>query len=301
MKLSVIIPVYRVEATLDRCVESVLNQNIANMEVILVDDGSDDACPVLCNQWQERDNRVCVIHKRNGGLSDARNAGIKKATGDYLAFVDSDDYLEPNTYLQLLPLVEDCDILEFPVEKSVNGEKIDILSLQDRTYDNMQDYWIGEEVFEHCYAWNKLYRRELFENVKFPVGRVFEDIYTLRRLLLNARCVRTTSKGLYHYCMNAKGITATAKGPELEMLLDAHLAALRHWYTPAYYMRILNTQMDVYEQTGKEPMLRFRYISPFDRSLTPMQKIKALMQDILGIKGICILNKAIHRNIYRHL
>ena len=294
MKLSVIIPVYRVETTLDRCVESVLSQNISDMEVILVDDGSDDACPVLCNQWQEKDKRVSVIHKRNGGLSDARNVGLKKATGEYLTFVDSDDYLEPGTYSQVLPLMDNCDIVEFPVEKSVNGEKIDSLDLQERTYDNMKDYWINEEVYDHCYAWNKIYRRELFDGIKFPVGRVFEDIHTLRRLLLNAKCVKTTTKGKYHYCMNEKGITATAKGPELEMLLDAHLAALKHWYTPAYYMRILNTQMDVYELTGKAPMLRFRYISPLASGLSLLLRIKALTQDILGIKGICILNKAIH-------
>ena len=213
-------------------------------------------------KWQEKDKRVSVIHKRNGGLSDARNVGLKKATGEYLTFVDSDDYLEPGTYSQVLPLMDNCDIVEFPVEKSVNGEKIDSLDLQERTYDNMKDYWINEEVYDHCYAWNKIYRRELFDGIKFPVGRVFEDIHTLRRLLLNAKCVKTTTKGKYHYCMNEKGITATAKGSELEMLLDAHLAALKHWYTPAYYMRILNTQMDVYELTGKAPMLRFRYISP---------------------------------------
>lgn len=102
MLLSVIIPVYRVEHTLQRCVESVLSQGVDDMEVILVDDGSPDNCPVLCDGWAEKDARVKVIHKDNGGLSDARNAGIEMATGDYLTFVDSDDYVEDDTYPALL-------------------------------------------------------------------------------------------------------------------------------------------------------------------------------------------------------
>ena len=113
MKLSVIIPVYRVEDTLDRCVESVLCQSVDEMEVILVDDGSPDQCPAKCDLWAEKDARIRVIHKENGGLSDARNAGIDVAQGDFITFVDSDDYLEANTYKSLLQQLEDADILEY--------------------------------------------------------------------------------------------------------------------------------------------------------------------------------------------
>ena len=102
MKLSVVIPVYRVESTLDRCVESVLRQHVDDMEVILVDDGSPDRCPQLCDEWARRDSRIRVVHKPNGGLSDARNAGIDIATGDYIAFVDSDDWIADDTYAPLL-------------------------------------------------------------------------------------------------------------------------------------------------------------------------------------------------------
>ena len=97
MLLSVVIPVYRTELTLQRCVESVLKQGVDDMEVILVDDGSPDNCPELCDEWAEKDNHIKVIHKTNGGLSDARNAGIDVATGDYITFVDSDDWIADNT------------------------------------------------------------------------------------------------------------------------------------------------------------------------------------------------------------
>ena len=117
MKLSVIIPVYRADATLKRCVESVLSQGCESMEVILVDDGSPDDCPRQCDDWAQRDARIRTIHKANGGLSDARNAGLEIATGDYLTFVDADDYLAPNTYQQLMKQLcesPETDLLEYP-------------------------------------------------------------------------------------------------------------------------------------------------------------------------------------------
>lgn len=98
MKLTVIIPVYRVEATLDRCVESVVRQHVPEMEIILVDDGSPDKCPQICDEWAQKDTRIHVIHKSNGGLSDARNAALDIAKGEIITFVDSDDYLADNTY-----------------------------------------------------------------------------------------------------------------------------------------------------------------------------------------------------------
>ena len=116
MKLSVIIPVYRVEATLDRCVESVLNQSFTELEVILVDDGSPDHCPELCDMWATKDSRITVIHQRNGGLSAARNAGINRAQGDYLTFIDSDDYIGEGTLEAVMSRLDDSiDLIEYPI------------------------------------------------------------------------------------------------------------------------------------------------------------------------------------------
>ena len=148
MKLSVIIPVYRVEHTLERCIESVLRQRVDGMEVILVDDGSPDSCPRLCDEWSLRDSRIKVIHKSNGGLSDARNAGIELASGSYITFVDSDDFIAPDTYEPLLSIIGDADILEYSVAEW--------LALPDRTFTDTNRYWLETQAYLHTYAWNKI-------------------------------------------------------------------------------------------------------------------------------------------------
>ena len=283
MKLSVIIPVYKVEATLDRCVESVLRQHVNDMEVILVDDGSPDNCPEMCDDWAKKDAHIRVIHKKNGGLSDARNAALDIATGDYITFVDSDDWISPDTYEPLLEMMGDNDLLEY----AVSGR----LQLKDARYENTNEYWLQTQVYTHCFAWNKIFRRHLFDGVRFPKGRIFEDVYTLPQLLHRAKKVRTTSRGFYHYTDNSQGITATAGGEGLTQLLETHL----HSDMPiddCYYMYLVNIQMDVWEQTNTPLTLPPRHvnISYLDGKL----KIKAISLNILGINMLCRINKFIH-------
>lgn len=207
-QLSIIIPVYRVEQTLDRCVRSVLCCERRDIEVLLVDDGSPDSCGTLCDQWATRDGRVRVLHKRNGGLSDARNAGIEASHGDLLMFVDSDDELAPGTIEAAMKTMEEdeaCDIAEFgvlrvsrssddkeeracskPVDGScsnkplfLEGELVfDPQTVSETHYVDMRLYWLRTRAYTHSYAWNKIYRRWLFQDVRYPVGRVFEDMFT---------------------------------------------------------------------------------------------------------------------------
>lgn len=283
MILSVIIPVYCVEDTLNRCVESVLRQNVTDMEVILVDDGSTDKCPKMCDDWGERDAHIRVIHKQNGGLSDARNAGIDVAKGDLITFVDSDDYLADNTYQPLLALMSDCDILEFSIANK--------LALQDRIYHDIGEYWLKERVYRHTYAWNKIYRRQLFENIRFPKGKVFEDAYTLPLLLKLSKTVRTTSKGFYYYSENPNGISAKANGQQLAQLLEAHLSNDLP-IDDEYYMHLVNIQMDVWEQTKCPITLPLRQVKT--SALCGRVKIKAAILNLLGIKPLCRINKIIH-------
>ena len=283
MILSVIIPVYCVEDTLNRCVESVLRQNVSDMEVILVDDGSTDKCPKMCDDWGERDAHIRVIHKQNGGLSDARNAGIDVAKGDLITFVDSDDYLADNTYRPLLALMSDCDILEFSIANK--------LALQDRIYHDIGEYWLKERVYRHTYAWNKIYRRQLFENIRFPKGKVFEDAYTLPLLLKLSKTVRTTSKGFYYYSENPNGISAKANGQQLAQLLEAHLSNGLP-VDDEYYMHLVNIQMDVWEQTKCPITLPLRQVKT--SALCGRVKIKSTTLNLLGIKPLCRINKIIH-------
>ena len=283
MTLSVIIPVYSVESTLNCCVESVLRQNIDNMEVILVDDGSPDRCPEMCDAWAEKDSHIHVIHKNNGGLSDARNAGIDYATGEYITFVDSDDWLDDNTFSPLLEKMSDIDILEYSIA--------DRLSLQERTYDNMEEYWFSEQAYTHTYACNKIYRRSLFDEVRFPKGRVFEDAYTYPQLLRKVKKIATTSQGCYHYTVNPAGITARADGRQMAQLLEAHINNGMP-IDDLYYIYLVNIQITVWEQTGNSILIPIRKVNT---AFLPCKfRFKAIILNTFGIKTLCRLCKIIH-------
>ena len=293
MKLSIIIPVFRVEATLNRCVESVLNQDMDDFEVILVDDGSPDDCPQMCDEWANKNTHISVIHKLNGGLSDARNAGLNQAQGEYITFVDSDDYIAPNTYqplMQLLASDAEIDLLEYPVSQ---------FDFKPSTvYTNMDDYWYGAKAYLHTYAWNKIYHKTLFADVRFPKDKVFEDAHTLPLLLKKAHKVMTTDKGFYHYNSNPDGITANADGLALSSLLNAHLAVINNSQRcdaafQQYYMHVLNIQMDVYEFTGQEPILPKCRIDT--SHLSGISRLKATVLNLIGLKAICQFNKQIHK------
>lgn len=294
VKLSVIIPVYRTERTLERCVKSILEQSYHDLEVILVDDGSPDNCPQLCDEWARKDSRIRVVHKPNGGLSDARNAGIDAATGDCLTFVDADDYLAPDTYVQVMPKAAGSDIVEFPIYWHYTGDDERLMRFQPADYDDMGRYWLEGEAYTHTYACNKVFRRVLFSDVRFPKGRVFEDAATLPLLLEHARRVSTVDAGLYYYVANPAGITAQATGQELTMLLEHHLAVIPRWCDARYYLHVLNIQMDVCELTDAEPRLPAYGVSPLARRLSLKQRLKATILNLLGIKRICKLSKLLH-------
>ncbi len=276
MKLSVIIPVYQVEATLDRCVKSILQQEVDDMQVILVDDGSPDLCPQKCDLWAQKDTRILVIHKTNGGLSDARNAGIRQATSDLITFVDSDDFLAPDTYAPLLTVMGDHDILEYSIAER--------LQLEDHVYEDINEYWLKEHAYTHTYACNKIYRKHLFDSISFPKGRLFEDTYTFPQLLHKAHTIATTHLGSYHYFTNPQGITMNADGQALKQLLDGHL----HNNMPVddlYYMYLLNIQIDVWERTHELLMSTSRTVTV--SKLPKKYKIKAIIHNLLGIKTLC--------------
>lgn len=281
--VTIIIPVYKVEATLDRCVRSVVEQSYHDLEVVLVDDGSPDQCPQLCDQWAERDERVRVIHKKNGGLSDARNAGIEAAKGEWVMFVDSDDELGKDTLAQVMAMTEGNDMVEFPVYRFYGSERQELLTFRPQVYEDMKAYWLEGRAYEHAYAWNKIYRKELFDEVRFPKGEVFEDMHTLPRLLLKAHRVATTDQGIYYYHWNHRGITATADGTALTSLLKAHLKV--GWMDDRLYLRMLNIQIDVYARTGAL-LLPHRTIGS-TAGLPAKARVKAFLLKLLGVKGVC--------------
>ena len=299
MQLSIIIPAYQVERTLRRCVESVLCQEYRTYEIWLVDDGSTDNTPAICEELSGEDARVHVIHQANAGLSAARNAGLRRSHGEYVTFLDSDDYISSTTLkavMQVLRIHPDYDILEYPAWIGYAGNHCERLALKGREYTDIQKYWFDERVYLHAYAWNKIYRRTLFKNIQFPVGRNFEDIYTLPKLLMECNVVATCREGLCYYCDNSKGITHNASAEDLKGLLDSHLSAIETiGITPSsdkayndYFAHVVNIQLDVYEAT-REPLQIDNHLN-----IRPTT-FKTRLMKVIGIQGLCVLNRLLHR------
>ncbi len=201
--ISVIIPVYKVEEYLDRCVSSVLNQTYKNLEMILVDDGSPDRCPELCDEWGKKDLRIKVIHKENGGLSDARNAGMKICTGELVAFLDSDDWIHPDFYQTLFDaMVEfNCDIAECDYIKTSGNKPENRLNYAEPLVcetDEAMKLHIADKCFKQV-VWNKLYKKELL-TAEFEKGKYNEDVFWTYQIIAGAKkLVHVHSEMLYYF------------------------------------------------------------------------------------------------------
>ncbi len=209
--ISVIVPIYKVEAYLDRCVESIVNQTYKNLEIILVDDGSPDNCPRMCDDWAKKDNRIKVIHKSNGGLSDARNAGMAVANGELMGFVDSDDYISEDMYQALYDdMVEnDSDISACGVEMvwEENGQvrALTISGTYLLTNEEAMRATI-EETFIKQPVWYKLYKTEQIKELCFPVGKYHEDVFWTYRAVAKAKKVSIFDNKCYFYVQRGESI-----------------------------------------------------------------------------------------------
>lgn len=268
MLLTVIIPVYKTEQTLDRCIESVLSQDVpGGMEVILVDDGSPDNCPALCDAWAERDSRIRVVHQQNRGLGAARNAGLDIAAGDYVTFVDSDDYLAADTYPHLLKRLEEhpeADILEYEIKQTKEGEEDQTLT--DEVYPNARQYWLQTRAWWHSYACNKIYRRKLFDEVRYADDRFCEDMLMLVQLLEQQPIVATAHWGAYVYVWNDSGLTANATAKKIRELLETQIYAKQVMRMSIFsqngldfYRTMMYRQIDLYKASG-EVLLQWPFV-----------------------------------------
>ena len=329
MKLSIIIPVYQTQDTIDRCIESILQQSFTDYEMILVDDGSDYECSQLCDKYPQKDRRITTIHKENGGLSDARNTGIKHSKGEYITFIDSDDAIQNDTLQALMDEINkypETDVLEYPImERIGHPHKEQLLAFTPRNYNNCWEYWLNEQAYLHTYACNKIFRRCLFKNVSFPKGKTFEDVQTIPFLIgliptegtfQQKVKIRVTNKGCYLYYWNNKGITASAKYEDLLSLYIGQSMALIHTFKTIgnredimqkyqlsiniYLTQILNVLLDLFEISGKyencAPLIKYTKLIN-NKGLINSLKLKLLL--IIGYKRLCKLNRLIHK-IYRH-
>lgn len=205
-KISVIIPIFKVEGYIRTCLESVIGQSYKNLEIILVDDGSPDNCPAICDEYAEKDARIKVIHKVNGGLSDARNAGLAIISGDLLFFVDSDDYINKYCLEMLVNEMNSsgADIVECYSYNFLDGKDPgweSICGIKKRK-ELTSNEWLTETnlgKFISCSVWNKLYKTDLYSGVRFPVGRIFEDEATTYKVIDKAKKICRIDSRLYFY------------------------------------------------------------------------------------------------------
>lgn len=230
--ISVIIPVYQVEAYLDKCIRSVAEQSYTNLEIILVEDGSPDRCGEICDEWAARDSRIQVIHKKNGGLSDARNAGMACATGQLMGFVDSDDWIEPDMFQLLYTHMAESDsdiaacgvVMEYedktpPKMMTQPGEVV--LNTQDALMELISYNRLQQPV---CY---KLYRTEYIKNIPFPVGKCHEDAFWSYQAVARAKRVCVFDTPCYHYLQRRGSIMGQSFSLKRLDAVDAELEMLR--------------------------------------------------------------------------
>lgn len=228
--ISVIVPVYKVEKYLKRCVDSILAQTYPCLEVILVDDGSPDGCPAICDEYAREDRRVRVIHKENGGLSDARNAGIDAAKGNFLGFIDSDDYVHPRFYELLLQALKEegadiagCDVKKIYETGTVEEEEKE--AVRSEIYSGREataNLYDAQLYLKSVVIWNKLYKKELFKDVRFPKGKLHEDEFTSYRLLYQSKSVVYIDRAYYFYFQREDGIMGQKQKKISPVALEAY-------------------------------------------------------------------------------
>lgn len=241
-KVSVIVPVYKVEKYLDRCVESIVNQTYENLEIILVDDGSPDNCPAMCDKWAERDNRIKIIHKENGGLSDARNKGIDASTGDWIYFLDSDDYIENNTIEKMMSAAVEngADMavsMYYEIKKGVIKEyhcsdRIEIMSPDEymlKLYETdlaEKDYFLLTALIISC---NKLIKKNCFCSLRFPKGKLHEDEFTTYKFCCSCDKIVFMDTQFYYYEQRDESIVHNRNNKENFVYLDALCERLEYF------------------------------------------------------------------------
>ena len=251
--ISVIVPVYKVERYLKRCVDRILDQTFSDFELILVDDGSPDRCGEICEKYAEKDKRIVVLHRENGGLSVARNTGLDwifaNSNSTYVTFIDSDDWVHPQYLEILLRVIESNNVavsvgqfqrvneyVESNENKENNAPKEEVLGAED--------FFLRHE-WNFNYAWGKLYRREYFKEVRYPEGKNFEDTFTTYKVLFAGKTVAFIDYPLYYYFYNTEGISHSLWNPSELVIMEGIREQIR-FYKENGYERALEKEKQLY-------------------------------------------------------
>ena len=291
--ISVIVPIYMVEKYLKRCVNSLLAQSYSDFELILVDDGSPDNCGNICEEYAAKDKRIRVIHKENGGLSDARNAGLRIAKGEYIAFVDSDDWVATNYLETLLKVIEltDSDICECEVLKT-KGE-IEKYKKSDEQYTS----YSSEKALEllicdrilHQYVWNKLYKRSCLKGIPFAVGKINEDEFWTYQVFGNARRITKISNVLYYYFQ--RGSSIMGNHYNLKRLDALEAKSLRQQYIEEKFPALTEvSKINLFESCIYSGQMTLKFLEKNEK-----KQAKGIIDDI-RICFPCNIKQLMHTN-----
>lgn len=317
--ISVIVPVYNVEQYVKDCVQSIINQTYANLEVILVDDGSTDGSGAICDELGKTDARIKVIHKKNGGLSDARNIGIEYASGDFLSFVDSDDYLSTeciDTLYELL-LKHIADISVMRLFKTYTRE------CNERGHiGKKKEYTKQEAMREMLYARDftasacaKLYKKELFKTIRFPYGKLSEDVFTIYDVVNEAKLIVYSDEvGYYYYTRSGSIINSRFDVRQMDVfealkILKSKISLEEYGLVEAYASQMVECSLTLVDQEPTESDIKkfgiwerlktYRNVVIFDKNATPRMRAWALVSH-LGRHNLLRVRKSYARYKKEH-
>lgn len=260
--ISIVVPIYNVELYLKRCIESIQRQTYSNIEIILVNDGSTDESGNICEEYAKADKRIKVLHKKNSGLSGARNVGIANAHGKYIAFIDSDDFVKENFIQTLYELIESnkadiaiCNYIRGKESTFQNSNCKTKIKIETYCAEEMLKNWHGKYKHQETVAWNKLYLKEIFDkyNICYPEGwRCGEDVYATHQIVAKANKIVITNEVLYYYFDNTSGIMRTISEEKVNVNIMAQ-----------------EKRIEFFEENG--------YVEACERMLIKLQKYYMLM------------------------
>lgn len=247
--ISIVVPIYNVEKYLKKCVDSIINQTYKNLEIILVDDGSPDNCSKICDEYARQDSRIKVIHKENGGLSEARNAGMKIATGEYISFIDSDDWIKSEMIEDMYNrMIEDKSDLASSGVLWVdeNGVEIRNATVSENCVLNTEQA-LSELINDgklKQHVWNKLYKTDLIKNIPFDKGKYHEDVFWSYQVIGKAEKISVEKNSYYYYVQRSESIMGEKYSAKRLDALDA--MELRCEYTKEKFPKLYNNALNVY-------------------------------------------------------
>ncbi len=286
MKLSVIVAVWNGKHTLRRCVDSLVGQLAGNYEIVLVDDGSTDGSTELCRQLTAGHKEVKAVLTPHQGLSHARNTGIAASDGDYITFADCDDEVAPESYKTAMDTLEknrQVDVLEYPIHKGFpNRHAPTGKTLREEAFTTPHDYWVQTQGYRHCFACNKVFRRDLLERHPFKASNAFEDVALMTELLNEHICIATTTRGCYRYYDNEQGITHAADAAALKTLYSLSAESYETHSSSDFQRYLINIALDIYKLSGeRNEMKRKSYFG----------SLKQIICNTLGINTLFAISK----------